>query len=340
MSIPLQRVREILQRFRRQRILVVGDLMLDRYIHGTVSRISPEAPVPVVHVQRERAVPGGSSNVASNVRALEGKASVAGVIGNDDAGKELAGILRERGVATGGIVVNPRMPTIVKTRVMADRQQVVRIDWEDALTYDRSLKSAFVRRIEKEAARATGVIIEDYGKSVIQQFVVDAVLGVARKKGIPVGLDPKDNEDLKVAGITLATPNRKEAFVGAGREETRPEANPLNDKPLLDVARVLLRRWQPAMLAITLGPQGMLLVQPGQPPHHVPTRAREVFDVSGAGDTVIATSILALAAGASGIEAAEIANYAAGVVVGKLGTATCTQQELLDYMTASLAKKG
>ena len=330
----LDRVRDILRRCRKQRILVVGDLMLDRYIHGSVSRISPEAPVPVVHVDRERAVPGGSSNVALNLRALGGGASVCGVIGRDDAGTELTSILKQNGIRTAGVTVLQDIPTIVKSRVLADRQQIVRIDWEKSWSFNRASRAAFARKVDAEVRKCSGVIIEDYGKGVVQQFVVDTVLKAARRKRIPVGLDPKDNERLRVGGITVATPNRKEAFVGAGRDETRPEANPLKDKALLEVGRILLKRWKPDFLAITLGPHGMLLVSDKEKPRHVPTRAREVYDVSGAGDTVIATCVLALASGADHVEAAEIANYAAGVVVGKLGTATCTQEELIAYIAS------
>jgi D-beta-D-heptose 7-phosphate kinase/D-beta-D-heptose 1-phosphate adenosyltransferase len=333
MSIDLERTRKLLARFPRQKILVVGDLMLDRYIHGAVSRISPEAPVPVVHVNREKAVPGGASNVANNIRALEGRAGVAGLVGHDAAAAELLGLLRATGVSLNAVRKVPGHRTIVKTRVIAERQQVVRVDWEDRIPFTGKLIAEFLRRLAAEIPKCSGVIIEDYGKGLIQQRVVDVVLRAAKRARVPVGLDPKENEELDVHGVTLATPNRKEAFFAAGREDPGAGAEPLKDEPLLDVGRVLLKKWRPGLLAITLGPHGMLLMEPGRAPRHVPTRAREVFDVSGAGDTVIATCLLAVAAGASFVEAAEIANYAAGVVVGKLGTAVCSQDELLRYMS-------
>lgn len=333
MSIAIDRARLILRRFRGKRVLVVGDLMLDRYIYGAVSRISPEAPVPVVHVDREQAVPGGAANVAGNIRALGGQASVSGVLGDDAAGSELRGLLARARIGTGGVVACRATRTIVKTRVLADRQQCVRIDWEDPLQISAAQQRDFLRRITREAARADAVIIEDYDKGVVRQPVVDAVLKVARRRRIPVGLDPKRNEDLRVAGVTFATPNRKEAFISAGMDETPPHADPLKDRRLLEVGRKLMRKWKPQHLMITLGAQGVLLLSRGRGPRHIPTRAREVFDVSGAGDTVIATTALAAAAGADFVEAVEIANYAAGVVVGKLGTATCSQDELLAYMT-------
>jgi len=229
-------------------------------------------------------------------------------------------------------VIDEAIRTTVKTRVIAERQQVVRIDWEDSFEYSASSLSRLEQRLEEEIGASDGVILEDYGKGVIIQDVVDIAIAAARRKGVPIGLDPKDNHILNVEGITLATPNRKEAFSAAGVPETRPAGHPLEDAAVLKVGDILLDKWKPELLMITLGGDGMLLLQRGKKPIHVPTRAREVFDVSGAGDTVIATCVLACAAGASFVEAAEIANYAAGVVVGKLGTATCTPEELLASM--------
>lgn len=331
MTISRKRTEQLLAQVSRQRILVVGDLMLDRYIYGTVSRISPEAPVPVVHVTHERSMPGGACNVAWNVRSLGGAAAVAGVLGRDAAARELRGLLRREGVSSASSVASKSFCTIVKTRIIAERQQVVRVDWEQRERIPEQTMMELKRRVQAAAATATGVILEDYGKGVITQEIVDVALGIARKRGIPIGLDPKENHELQVQGITVGTPNRKEAFAMAHQKETPACPNPLEDKPLRRVADILMEKWRPHILMITLGPQGMLLVsQEGV--RHVPTRAREVFDVSGAGDTVIATCVLALAAGAKPLEAAELANYAAGVVVGKIGTAACTQDELLAYI--------
>lgn len=332
MTIHRERAAGLLRQAQKRRILVVGDVMLDRYIMGSVYRISPEAPVPVVHVDREKAVPGGSSNVALNIVALGAGASVAGVIGLDADGRELAGLLEAKSVTTSALLPTTTIRTTVKTRVLAERQQVVRIDWEDRFTYSPETLEAFLGGIRAEIERVDGVVLEDYGKGVLTQEVVDAVLAAAKVRRIPVGLDPKDNHALNVEGITLATPNRKEAFSAAGVNETRPAPYPLQDAELLRVGEILLAKWKPEHLMITLGAQGVLLLEPGNAPVHVPTRAREVFDVSGAGDTVIATCVLARAAGASFTEAAEIANYAAGVVVGKLGTATCSPEELLAWV--------
>jgi rfaE bifunctional protein kinase chain/domain len=324
-----ERARQVTQAFRGQRILVVGDLMLDKYIHGTVDRISPEAPVPVVRVSRERQVPGGAANVAGNVRAMGGEAIVAGVVGNDPAGEDLLRLLQESQIGTGGVRLVGGMQTIVKMRILADRQQVVRVDWDPVPTFPKADLDAFCDLLEKQITRCTGVVIEDYSKGIVRQEVIDVVLAGAKKKGIPVGLDPKDNMELNIEGITLATPNYREAHVCAGVLPKGPVADPLADENLRRAGEILLKRWKPEQLIVTLGPQGMYLVAPDRSPRVIPTRAREVFDVSGAGDTVIATCVLALAAGATFDEAAVLGNNAAGVVVGKLGTATCSPGELL-----------
>ena len=332
MSISRARARAITARFPKQKLLVVGDLMLDHYIQGHVSRISPEAPVPVLHVTREHSVPGGACNVAANICALGGAAGVAGVIGRDASGRSLLRLLRKAGIATDAVLRLGHVPTTVKTRIVAERQQVVRVDWEKPATFLPRHLAEFSDRLDAALRGVTAVVIEDYGKGVIQQPVVDALLAVTRRRKIPVGLDPKDNYDLKLDGLTLAKPNRKEAFAHAGIKDTGAHEEPLKDRPLLRVAARLLEKWNPRMLMITLGGHGLLLAAPGRPPRHVPTRAREVFDLSGAGDTVIATCMLALAAGADFETAAELANYAAGVVVGKLGTATCSREELINYI--------
>lgn len=340
MSLSIKRAKELLAGFRHQRVAVVGDLMLDRYIEGSVDRISPEAPVPVVRVRSERSVPGGASNVAVNLRAMGGGASVCGLAGRDAAGRDLIGMLRAARVGTAGVTRPAGLRTTVKTRILAERQQVVRVDHEDAPELAGAALKDACRSVAAEVARSTGVIIEDYGKGFVCQPVIDAVLAAARRAGIPSGLDPKDNHELDVRGITVATPNRREAFHGAQRKDPGAGPDPLADAALLGAARVLLRRWAPRHLLVTLGPQGMLLAAPGAKPRHIPTRAIAVYDVSGAGDTVIAVCVLSLAAGATDEEAAEIANYAAGVVVAKLGTATCTPAELIAHMRECDAEEG
>jgi D-beta-D-heptose 7-phosphate kinase/D-beta-D-heptose 1-phosphate adenosyltransferase len=328
MTISPDRARDLVARFRGRRILVVGDLMLDRYVYGEVSRISPEAPVPVVRVTHDHSVPGGASNVAANVTALGGQALVCGILGHDAAGRELRDLLVDGGVDLNAVVRDDAYGTTVKTRVVAERQQVVRVDRDPEGQPGPDTIDALCRAVEEAIPRVDGVIIEDYGRGVLQQRVVDAVLRAARAAGVPSGYDPKDNHPLAVDGVTLATPNRREAIVASGRDERHGLTAAEEEAEMHQVGRDLYARWKPEALLITLGPEGMVLVHQGEPDHHVPTRATEVFDVSGAGDTVIATSMMAVAAGASFVEAAELANYAAGVVVGKLGTAACSREEL------------
>jgi len=335
MNITRKRAAQLLKKFARRRVLVGGDLMLDRYVYGSVTRISPEAPVPVVKGVRETSMPGGASNVACNVRALGGKAAVAGLLGKDAAGVELRWLLTHAGVAVECAMMFAGAGTIVTERIIAERQQVVRVDFERATAWTPRQSDKFLALLALELDRADGVIIEDYGKGAVTQAVVDLVLAKAAKRGLPVGLDPKDGHELAFQGITVATPNRKEAFAIAGVVDPGAKADPLADKALRKTGEILMAKWAAENLAITLGAQGMYLLSRGQAPRHVPTRAREVFDVSGAGDTVIAACVTALAAGAKFIEAAELANVAAGVVVGKLGTASCAPEELLNHMRSA-----
>lgn len=332
MGITQKRAADLLKKFGRRRVLVVGDLMLDRFVYGTVSRISPEAPVPVVKVARETSMPGGASNVACNIRTLGGRTAVAGMIGKDAAGVELRWLLTHADVEVECAMLFAGASTIVKERIIAERQQVVRVDFERTATWSSKQSEKFLAMLAVELGRADGVIIEDYGKGAVTQEVADLVLKIALRRGIPVGLDPKDGHDLNFKGITVATPNRREAFAIAGVIDPGAKENPLADKALLKTGEILMDKWAAENLAITLGPQGMFLMTRGRPPRHVPTRAREVYDVSGAGDTVIAACVTALASGAGFLESAELANIAAGVVVGKVGTASCSPEELLQHM--------
>ncbi len=332
MAITQKRATALLRRFTRRRVLVVGDLMLDRFIYGNVERISPEAPVPVVKVTQETCMPGGASNVASNIRALGGRAAVAGMIGKDSAGIELRWLLTHADVDVECAMMFAGATTVVKERIIAERQQVVRVDFERPAAWTSRQTDKFRAMLALELERADGVILEDYGKGAITQAIVDLVMDVAGRRRIPVGLDPKEGHELHLHGITLATPNRKEAFAIAGLHDPGARENPLADKPLRRAGDVLMQKWELDHLIVTLGPMGMFLMSRGKAPRHVPTRAREVFDVSGAGDTVIAASLTALAAGATFTESAEMANIAAGVVVGKVGTASCTPEEFLTHM--------
>lgn len=329
--LTVKQAEKIVKSFAAMKILVVGDLMLDRYVTGTVTRISPEAPVPVLRVTGERALPGGAANVALNIQSLGGQAVVAGVVGRDRAGQELLAILSDRGIGVDGVLATKRVQTTVKTRVIAERQQIVRVDREDEIEPDADVLRDLCKRISSLASSVDGIIIEDYGKGVVTQGVVDSVLACAKQGGKLVGYDPKENAGLRLTDITLATPNYKEACCVAGIKESAMRAPPESDPVLRTAAETLVKIWKPELLIITLGPHGMYLVSRGGEPRVIPTRAREVYDVCGAGDTVIAAAMLALAGGASHEDAAAVANCAAGVVVGKVGTATCSPQELLSY---------
>lgn len=335
MGISRKRAAELLRKFPRRRVLVVGDLMLDRYVYGAVTRISPEAPVPVVRVVRESSMPGGACNVACNVRALGGRTAVAGMIGKDAAGLELRWLLTHADVGVDCAMMFAGARTIVKERIIAERQQVVRVDFDCETKWTARQSDKFLALLAMELSAADGVVIEDYGKGAVTQDVANLVLATAAQRRLPVGLDPKEGHDLNFRGITLATPNRREAFAIAGLTDPGAKENPLADRALRRAGEILLEKWAAENLAITLGAQGMFLLSPGRAPRHVPTRAREVFDVSGAGDTVIAACVTALAAGARFNEAAELANVAAGVVVGKLGTAACAPEELLNHMRSA-----
>jgi len=307
--------------FEGRRILVIGDLMLDEFIWGKVSRISPEAPVPVVNVTGESYYPGGAANVARNVREFTRSTSVMGLAGTDASGTRLLDLLRSAAIDTTGVQQDSAHCTSVKTRIIARNQQVVRVDRERRapLTEEQSARAvAFLARAIPEA---DAIIAADYGKGFLSQSLADEICRLAREHDKILTVDPHPHTSLDWRGATIIKPNRAEAFAAAGLP-------PSEDHPLPDVAHRLFQRWDCRYLLITLGEDGMMLFQHDAPPHHVPARVQDVFDVSGAGDTAIAVLTVALAAGATPIEAAELANGASGIVVGKLGTATVSPDEL------------
>ncbi len=323
------RVRQILTAASRARILVVGDVMLDQFIWGSVSRISPEAPVPVVDFARESFMPGGAANVARNLSALNITTELFSLVGRDDSGKKLKELLSEQKVSCRGLLLHSTRPTSIKTRIVAHQQQVVRVDRESRGECDGPTTRRLLAAIEPAILSADAIIVGDYGKGVITQPLLDGLKHFCHARGVWLSLDPKPVHHLNLNGLSLITPNRKEAFELADIPDGSRTENPLEDKNLLRVVEKLLQDLQPVLLLITLGDQGMLLCQRNQKPFHIQTVAQEVFDVSGAGDTVIASFTMAIAAGASPMEAAILSNYAAGVVVGKVGTATVTPDELL-----------
>ena len=320
----------LLHKFPQQQILVVGDVMLDHFLWGKVSRISPEAPVPVVEVTSESYFPGGSANVARNLRALTAQAKLLGVLGDDSAGEDLRELLDQQGVDTHGLVIDPNRPTTLKTRIVAHNQQVVRFDRERTGPLSPDIARRINELFRTIVRDVDAVIFEDYGKGVLSQTSLDTMQRTANRLGKITTADPNSRHPLKFKGLTAVTPNRSEAFAAAKLPHIEPNDDVLSDEPLMSVGQTLLRTWKPRNLLVTLGEHGMCLFQPNKRAHHIPTVAQEVFDVSGAGDTVIATLTAAMAAGATPVEAAEISNHAAGVVVGKIGTATCTPEELVE----------
>ena len=336
MTTPLPTLAAFVPAFKNFRVAVVGDMMLDRYIFGRASRISPEAPVPVVAVEREQETAGGASNVTRNILGLGGRAVACGIAGTDARGDALVRILQDEGADCSCIIRTPDRPTTVKTRVIANNQQVVRIDREMTspvpAAIREQLESGILDMIRQKTIQA--LVFEDYAKGLLDQGMMQRIADAARAAGVITSLDPHPSHSFTVTGLTLMTPNRAEAFGLAGayyRSGTHPISA---DQPLLEVSQKLCRDWRVEQLLVTLGADGMALFMENRPVLHIPTKAREVFDVSGAGDTVIATFTLALLAGATPGEAAQIANHAAGVVVGKVGTVPITAPELLVSLAA------
>ncbi|MGH7860246.1 MAG: D-glycero-beta-D-manno-heptose-7-phosphate kinase [Candidatus Binatia bacterium] len=311
-----------MRRFPRVRLLVVGDLMLDQFIWGRVSRISPEAPVPVVQVTRESFHLGGAANVAANIRALGGRAKVVGIVGRDDFGSRVVRELREIGVGVSGVVRSRAYPTIRKIRILAHQQQVVRLDREQPLA-SASLSEEVLDRVRRSLGSIDGVVVSDYGKGVVSPGLLSLLAG--RRDGeVRLFIDPKKGNFAHYRRATLVKPNLDAAAQASGVEITDEES-------LRRAGEQLVRRWASEAVLISRGEEGMTLFQPGRM-RHFPTAAREVYDVTGAGDTVLSTVALAIGAGASFEQAAVLANRAAGIVVGKVGTASASAAELLRHL--------
>ncbi|MDR1434506.1 D-glycero-beta-D-manno-heptose-7-phosphate kinase [Candidatus Endomicrobiellum devescovinae] len=313
---------KLISLFKKQTVLVVGDTMVDKFIWGKVVRISPEAPVPVVEVTKETEVLGGAANVANNITALGGKAFIVSAIGEDITGKTLIEMLSEKNINYDYLVYSSHRPTIIKTRIIAASQQVVRVDKEVKGIFERSTELKIIKNIEETIPKANAVIISDYGKGVVSPIVLKKTIALARKYKIPVTVDPKIDLFKKYKKITTMTPNEKEAIEGMGLKNIK------TDKDIAVLGKKILKTLGSNSVVITRGEKGMTLIEPNNKITNIPTRAKEVYDVTGAGDTVISTMTLALAAKADLLSAAEIANFAAGIVVGKLGTATTNPQEL------------
>lgn len=318
-----------LQRFASTRILVIGDVMLDHFVRGNVRRISPEAPVPVVEVTEETFNPGGAANVACNIAPFSKHVALMGRIGKDMQGARLTSLLHDKEVGTEAMLISESIPTISKARVVARQQQIVRVDREKLQKLTDVELSEVEARLRSLASHLDAIILEDYGKGFITAPLMETVTSIARESGLLVTVDPSPGNPLPWAGVSLVKPNRLEAFAAAGIDDHHLQAEPAQNEELLRVGRTLLDKWDAPMILITLGEQGMMLFQREEAPHHIPTRAREVYDVSGAGDTAIAVLTLALASGMKPEVAADVANHASGIVVGKLGTACVSPGELL-----------
>jgi D-beta-D-heptose 7-phosphate kinase/D-beta-D-heptose 1-phosphate adenosyltransferase len=322
-----ERARELVSAFERVRLAVVGDVILDRYVWGSVDRISPEAPVPVVRVTRESIMLGGAGNVARNARSLGGSVDLVAAAGADDAAGEITRLLADWKIDASGLVVDAKRPTTVKTRVIARAQQVVRFDRESESPLGEGVAQQLLDVVRARGPNLDGAILQDYGKGLFTAEIIDDMLDIFAEYGVPVFVDPKTEHWDRFKGAALVKPNLREAESFTGMRVT-------SEADLVQLGRELLARTGAAAVAITRGEAGMSLFTSDGAVEHVATRSRAVADVAGAGDTSIATLALARLAGASWIEAALLANAAAGVVVTVPGTATLTPAELLEALGA------
>jgi len=336
----MKSLKAIISKFPKAKILVIGDLILDQYIWGAVERISPEAPVPVVWANKRTYVPGGAANVANNIRALGGKVSLLGVVGRDAHAEKLLKELKERKIDTKGILTEAQRCTTLKTRIIAGHQQVVRVDWEHTGIIQKKTQDKLVRFIDKNIKAFDAIVIEDYGKGLFNHALLTSLIFRARQLKKIITVDPKQDNFEYYRGVTSITPNRKETQDAVRYLKMKDKTNEFkiyNDElrtfnDIDHAGNMILKHLELESLLITLGEQGMFLFEKNKPRTHIPTVAQEVFDVSGAGDTVIAAFTLAVACGATKKEAAHLANFAAGIVVGKLGTATTDRKELSERM--------
>ncbi|OIO39312.1 MAG: hypothetical protein AUJ71_01025 [Candidatus Omnitrophica bacterium CG1_02_49_16] len=330
-SLVFSRLKRIVSSFNQAKVLVVGDLILDEFVWGNVTRISPEAPVPVVWVNSENFMPGGASNVASNIRSLGGQVFLAGVVGDDSRAEILRSELRKKGVDCEGVFTDLQRPTTQKTRVIAHHQQVVRIDRETVRPISDQVLRGIIHYVRERIKTVDALIIEDYGKGVIVPELVKKAVWVAKKLNKVITVDPKETHFSYYRGVTAITPNHHEAGSAVGFQIK-------DDQSLEKAGKKLLEKLKCETVLITLGENGMSLFRKGKPMVKIPTIAQDVFDVSGAGDTVISAYTAARARKATTLEAAHIANCAAGIVVGKVGVAVTTRDELIQRIKKEIGK--
>jgi len=317
---------KIIESFNGKKILVLGDLMVDEFLWGDVFRISPEAPVPVVSVSEKTRVPGGAGNVACNLKALGAEVYVIGIVGKDSDGSELINLFAKKGIDTTGIITDESRLTTLKTRIIAKSQHVVRVDTEETEIVSTTIIESLLARIKEVLGEMDAVTISDYGKGVVCPKLLDHLILQAKKTKIPVVVDPKLDHFPSYKGVTVITPNEAEAAQALGvRIKT--------DSDIKTTGLKLLSDLKCDSVLITRGSKGMMLFEKDGDITKIPAHSREVFDVTGAGDTVTSTLTIALASDASIIDASRIANYAAAVVVGKIGTATVSTEEILNEIT-------
>jgi len=336
----VRNLKAIINRFNKAKVLVIGDLILDEYVWGDVERISPEAPVPVVWVNKRTYAPGGAANVANNIRSLDAKVCLVGVTGQDKNADILLQELKKRKIDTKGIFSQHQRHTTLKTRIIAGHQQVVRVDWEHTDPLPKNLNERIVKFLQKNIDEYDAIIIEDYGKGVINMHLLEELISLAHSHKKIITVDPKEENFQYYKEVTSITPNRRElenAIRNLKIKDTTNRFKINNDRLFTDrdidsAARQILKYLQLESILVTLGEHGMKLFEKNSPPTHIPTVAQEVFDVSGAGDTVIGSFTLALCCRATKLEAAHIANFAAGIVVGKVGTAVITRKELIERL--------
>ena len=322
---PNSAIAKAIAAFAGKRVLVAGDVMLDRYWSGAVDRISPEAPVPIVRKVSAFGVPGGAANTACNVAALGARVTLFGVAGDDEAGAELRRMLIERGIDCRHMIGVSGRTTTVKVRIVAHDQQIVRVDEEDTAPIDAALADEVVKRAARLMSRVDAVVISDYAKGFAIAPVVRGIIAAARRHGKPVVVDPKESDLEHYRGATVLKPNRSELSILTGLPARSHEET-------MRAATALLRLVAPTAVVATEGKDGMTLLQPGAPEEHYPSFAREVYDVTGAGDTALATLAMALAAGAALGDAVWLANLAAGLAVGQSGTVAITREQLAKAM--------
>jgi D-beta-D-heptose 7-phosphate kinase/D-beta-D-heptose 1-phosphate adenosyltransferase len=322
-----QRLDQLFHEFNKRKIVLIGDLMLDRYLWGLVSRISPEAPVPIVNIESESFRFGGAANVSHNVMSLGATAIPVGVIGSDGSGETLKRLFEEKGFPVEGLVADPERPTTVKTRIIAHNQQVVRTDREVTKGISRKIQRRMLDFLESTIRKTDGIILEDYNKGLLVPHFIEDVIRLARSNRKMIFVDPKFDHFFDYTHVTLFKPNRNET---ADRLGIRLDS----DAALEKTGFKLLEKLECKVLLVTLGEAGMALFEPGKAMIRIPTRAVKVHDVSGAGDTVIATMAVAMTSGANSLEAATLANHAAGIVCGEVGIVPIEREKLFKTISA------